>query len=65
MMEINFSSDGYHRCVASMSIRRWSKASCPPLDFENFNKKGCFLDFEWEKTNFTTFGPLKKFWKNP
>jgi len=28
-------------------------------------KQGCFLNFEWEKTNFTTFGPLEKFWKNP
>jgi len=29
-------------------------------------KKGCFLNFEWEKKNFTTFVlPLKKFWKNP
>jgi len=28
-------------------------------------KKGCFLGFEWEKTNFATFGPpLEKFWKN-
>jgi len=30
-----------------------------------FSKKGCFLSFEWEKTNFTTFGPLwKKFGKS-
>jgi len=29
-------------------------------------KKGCFLSFEWEKTNFTTFAPpLEKFWKIP
>jgi len=29
-------------------------------------RKGCFLSFEWEKNNFTSFGPtLKKFWKNP
>jgi len=26
-------------------------------DFTNCSKKGCFLSFEWEKTNFTTFGP--------
>jgi len=26
-----------------------------------FQQKGCFLSFEWEKTNFTTFGfPWKK-----
>jgi len=28
-----------------------------PLAFENSNKKGYFLSFEWEKMNFTTFGP--------
>jgi len=29
-------------------------------------KEGCFLSFEWEKSNFTTFGhPLEKFRKNP
>jgi len=31
-----------------------------PLDFENFSKKRCFLDFGWEKHNLTTFGPPKK-----
>ena len=30
-------------------------------EFEKFCKKGCFLSFEWQKTNFTTFGrPLEK-----
>jgi len=34
------------------------------MDFENFNKKGCFLSFEREKTNFTTFcTPPAKFLK--
>ena len=27
-----------------------------PLDFKMFSKKHCFLSFELEKTNFTTFG---------
>jgi len=27
--------------------------------------KGCFLSFEWEKLNFTTFGPLENFFFNP
>jgi len=27
-----------------------------PLDFEIFSKKGYFLSFEMEKSNFTTFG---------
>jgi len=38
----------------------------PPLNFEIWHfpikfaaKKGCFLGFEWEKWNFTTFVPLK------
>jgi len=26
-------------------------------EFENFIKKRCFLNFEWKKANFTTFGP--------
>jgi len=38
----------------------------PPLDFENFNKKGCFLDFEWEKKQISPLlASLEKFWKNP
>jgi len=24
-------------------------------EFEKFSKKDCFLSFEWQKTNFTTF----------
>jgi len=36
-----------------------------PLDFEILANKGCFISFEWEKTNFTTFDPLEKFWKYP
>ena len=43
--------------------RQWAKDS---LDFENISNKICFRSFEWEKTNFTTFGhPLEKIWKNP
>ena len=31
------------------------------LNFEKFSKNSCFRSFEWEKTNFTTFGhPLEK-----
>jgi len=26
-------------------------------EFENFSQKFCFPNFEWQKTNFTTFGP--------
>jgi len=37
-----------------------------PLGFEKFQQKRCFLSFEREKTNFTTFAPLpEKVWKNP
>ena len=32
-----------------------------PLDFEILSKKSCFLNFEWEKANLTTF----HHWKNP
>jgi len=28
-----------------------------PPEFRNFNKKGCFLSFDWEKRNLITFGP--------
>ena len=37
------------------------RGALAPPDFESFSKKGCSLSFEWEKTNFTTFGPP---WKN-
>jgi len=33
------------------------------LDFEFFSKKGYFLSFEREKTNFATFGPPRKILK--
>ena len=36
-----------------------------PWIFKCLAKKGCFLSFEWEKSNFTTFGPLDKFRKSP
>jgi len=41
------------------------KGSQGPLDFENFTAQGCFLRFEWEKTNFTTFGPPRKILEKP
>ena len=38
----------------------------PPWILKIIAKKRCVLDFEWEKTNFITFGPpLEKYWKNP
>jgi len=34
-------------------------------EFENFRRNDCFLSFEWEKTNFTTFAQtLEKFLEN-
>jgi len=33
----------------------------PPWILKSLAKNGCFLDFEREKSNFTTFGPP---WKN-
>ena len=35
---------------------RWKGGVGPP-DLENFRKKGCFIIFEWEKTNFTLWAP--------
>jgi len=32
------------------------RALAPPRILKIFIKKGCFPSFEWEKTNFTTFG---------
>ena len=58
----------------SWALERGEAGGASPLDFESFSKKGCFLVFEWEKTNFTTFGPPWKIlekppsappWKNP
>jgi len=49
-----------------MGVGRRTGEALDPLDFENFSKKGCFLSFEWKKSNFTTFGPaLENVWKNP
>ena len=31
-----------------MGVGRGGRGAKPPLDFENFSKKGCFLSFEWE-----------------
>ena len=62
-------------CVAVIGSREWtSEGRRPnPPGFYNFTfpdeifiKKVCFLSFEEEKQNFTTFGPsLKNFWKHP
>jgi len=58
-----------------MQLASASEGRLAPLDFEIFSKKGCFLSFERQKSNFTTFGPpleeLRKnplvvpYWKNP
>jgi len=37
----------------------------PTWKLKFFAKKGYFLTFESEKTNFATFAPLEKFRKNP
>jgi len=47
-----------------MGVGRGAGGLGPTLDFELFSKKSCFLSFEWEKSNFATFEPLEKFWKN-
>jgi len=41
--------------------RGWgSREPRPTLDFDNSSKKGCFLNLDCEKPNFTTFGPPGK-----
>ena len=61
---------------AVMGVGRRKSVACPPgfwnLTFSSFifNKIGCFLSFEREKLNFTTFSaPWKNrfcyLWKNP
>ena len=46
------------------------RGRAPPLEFEIFSKKCCFLSFEWEKANFTISAPppekfLEKFTSCP
>ena len=58
-------ADCFKPQVTTLGSETWAsegKARGPwaPLDFENFNKKLFFRNFEWEKTNFTTFAPLGK-----
>jgi len=43
-----------------MGVGGGGQGALAPLDFENFSKKGCFLNFECEKPKFTTFGPPGK-----
>ena len=52
----------------SQGRRKWGarRDSAPAWILTFSEKKGCFLSFEWEKSNFTTFGhPLDKFRKKP
>ena len=44
-----------------MGVGRGTRGPWSHLDLKNLSKKGCFLSFKWEKTNFTTFGLS---WKN-
>jgi len=44
-----------HTC---MGVGRWGRGH--PWILKISAKKGCFLSFEWEKTNFTTFSPPRK-----
>jgi len=45
------------KCLPAWASERGGRGVKAPLDFENFSKKASFLNFQWEKTNFTTFGP--------
>jgi len=49
------------KLIASPGVPRWLRAwSEGGQELENFSKKRCFLSFEWQKTNFTTFGHPRK-----
>jgi len=50
-------------CVLRIGVKRGGGGPRSTLDFENFNKKGCFLSYDWEKTNFTTFVSPGKIWE--
>jgi len=52
-------------CNTNHGHRKGGKGALAPWILKIFAKKVCFLSFEWEKTNFITFSPLEKFWKNP
>jgi len=40
-----------------VGVGRWGQGGLAPLWILKISaQKGCFLIFEWEKTNFTTFG---------
>jgi len=43
-----------------MGIGRGGRRDLAPWILTFSAKKGCFLSFEWEKTNFTTFTPPRK-----
>ena len=44
------------REVSIMGVEKGGRGSWPPWILKILAKKGCFLSFEWEKTNFATFG---------
>ena len=48
--------EGIMRSPQHHGRRKGGQWGLDPLDFENFSKKCCFLRFEWEKQNFTSFG---------
>jgi len=46
--------------------KRWERGPWTPWILKISAKNGCFLSFEWEKSNFITFDPpLETVWKNP
>jgi len=57
----------YTTYIITMGVGRGAVgAKAPPWILKFSAKKGCFISFEWEKTNFTTFGPTwKKSFRRP
>jgi len=43
-----------------MGVGRGGRGALLPWILKFSTKKGCFLSFEKEKSNFTTFSPLEK-----
>ena len=56
-VEVAWLAQNIRRSSRPTRVHGRRKGGASPLDFENISKIGCFLSFEWEKTNFTTFGP--------
>ena len=51
--------------IWSHGRRKGRQGVDPPLNFEKFSKKSCFLSFEWENQILSLLAPLEHLCKNP